>query len=176
MNKRDRCVVCWRRNLRLSLKASIAIMKFSVAIIVAIVISNVVQCQLSTSFNMTCAWMAGSKVTNQVAVYGTPGIASPTIGPGGRFQSCVASRASTPNFFYMFSGTLNIPIGDFWAFDVSTAYWTTIHGDKSQRLGTKGTPSPTNFPGGRESSTCAFSRLDDRLLWLFGGFTRLEGK
>lgn len=64
--------------------------------------------QPSTDFYAVATWMAGSNLTNQLVVYGSPGIAAPSIGPSGRSQSCNVVSHSGPEKFYLFGGASTV--------------------------------------------------------------------
>lgn len=61
----------------------------------------------STAFNVTSTWMAGSSniTITQPVVYGTPGIASPTSDPGGRYGACSAASYIGLDTVYVFGGS-----------------------------------------------------------------------
>lgn len=61
----------------------------------------------SSAFTLTCTWMAGSSnlTVTQAAVYGSPGIASASADPGGRYSACSAASVSGPDALYLFGGS-----------------------------------------------------------------------
>ena len=121
-------------------------------------------------------WISGSDIKDQWGVYGTKGVAAPTNVPGAR---CLAASWVDPSGrLWLFGGDgmdsagNPIPLNDLWRFDPESQEWTWIAGCRSNArtfgvYGTKGTPAPTNIPGGRVSSA---SWLDPQgNFWLFGG-------
>jgi N-acetylneuraminic acid mutarotase len=118
-------------------------------------------------------WISGSTTINQSGVYGTLGMASPSNIPGARGGS--ASWIDRNGNLWLFGGSgldstgTGGSLNDLWKFDGNN--WTWVGGsntvNQSGVYGTKGTPSPSNVPGGREgliSWTDAGGNF-----WLFGG-------
>lgn len=63
--------------------------------------------------------------------------------------------------------------GDFWAFDVQSAWWSTIHGGNGMAFGVKGQPSASVFPGIKYASSCILNGIDNRF-YLFAGRTAMS--
>lgn len=59
-------------------------------------------------------------------------------------------------------------VGDFWSFDVDTAWWTTVHVSIAQNFGAQGVASISTFPGLKFGHACAMSHFDNGFN-LFGG-------
>lgn len=124
--------------------------------------------------NVTCTWMAGSSLPDHAVVYSSLGVASPTADPGGRHIGCMATTtaASGPDRAYYYGGMINFYsqslVGDMWMFDVSSAYWTTIHYSQPQNMGIKGQYSASSFPGVKQDHACAMMAIDNTFV-LFGG-------
>ncbi|MGH9615216.1 MAG: kelch repeat-containing protein [Acidobacteriaceae bacterium] len=139
----------------------------------------------------TWTWMSGANVlSNQTAgpigVYGTIGIPSTTNVPGGRVSPVTWSDSSGNLWLFGGAGVDSIgsegSLNDLWEFSPSTKTWTWIGGSsvvggpsgesdavgQPSMYGTKGTPSTTNFPGGRWKAVSWIDSKGD--LWLFGGF------
>lgn len=121
------------------------------------------------------AWMSGSNTPNAPGVYGTKGVAAPSNVPGGRFGA--ASWIDPAGNFWVFGGA--VPVGpalvrfnDLWQYKPSTGNWTWVSGSNAMNpagvYGTKGMPSTTNAPGGRQSAVTWTDSSGN--LWLFGGF------
>lgn len=120
-------------------------------------------------------WVSGSTLKDQTGVYGTKGVADAANVPGARFRT--VSWRDSEGKFWLFGGSGFDSIGatgslnDVWRFDPSTLQWTWVSGselrDQTGVYGTKGTPAPGNFPGGRDAS--ASWRDSAGRTWLFGG-------
>lgn len=154
---------------------------FKLAVLIA-VLSGYVSSQLtSTSFNLTCTWLAGTNISVQPVAYGTPGFSSPVINPGSRSAGCSAPNIVGPDTFFLYGGAGSISCtfqfclfhqlifidGDFWSFDLDSAWWTTIHLSQSQNFGLQGVASSTTFPGLKNAIGCATAANTN--FYLFGG-------
>jgi N-acetylneuraminic acid mutarotase len=119
-------------------------------------------------------WISGSNIGNQLATYGTMGIASATNIPGGRFTA--ASWSDGLGDLWLFGGTgwtstnLN-PLNDLWKYKPSTGEWTWMKGsnltNQAGTYGIIGIPSINNNPGGRLFNTWWKEIHTD--FWLLGG-------
>lgn len=119
-------------------------------------------------------WVSGSNVITHPGVYGTKGTPSSSNVPGTRFQA-VSWMDKSGNLWLSggigrdstgTQGNLN----DLWKFDGTNWIWISGSNVIAQTgvYGTKGTSSPSNVPGSRNS---AVSWTDNGgNLWLFGGF------
>jgi hypothetical protein len=122
-------------------------------------------------------WMSGSDVVEKPGTYGTKGRPAPSNVPGARDSAVGWSDAS--GNFWLFGGfgfdsspSPNLVFGDLndlWKY--SGGEWSWVGGsklaDQTGSYGTKGTASPDNVPGARDS---AVSWIDSAgTLWLFGG-------
>lgn len=108
--------------------------------------------------------MKGDNITNQLAVYGTQGVSSPTNKPPATYEG-TEWKDFSGNFWFYDNNNL-------WKFNPTTLEWTWIKGTQSVQsygvYGTKGVPSPLNHPGYR--AACSASWVDNiGNLWLFGG-------
>jgi N-acetylneuraminic acid mutarotase len=119
-------------------------------------------------------WVSGSKIIDQIGVYGTKGTAGTSNAPGGRGDS--TGWCDNLNNIWIFSGlgydsanTNNI-LNDLWKFDGSK--WTWMSGSKIAMqggiYGTKGTAGSSNTPGSRYCSI--YWKDNSGNFWLFGGF------
>jgi len=120
-------------------------------------------------------WISGSDTLNQVATYGTQGIAAPGNVPGAR--SGATSWIDASGNFWLFGGSGVISSGnccawlnDLWEY--SSGQWTWIGGsqplDNPQGVyGTQGIASPANIPGARSSANSWVDASGN--FWLFGG-------
>jgi len=124
-------------------------------------------------------WVGGANSQNAIGMNGSEGIAAAGNTPGGRsepgFWTDHAGR------FWLFGGAGYGPdasagsgwLSDLWMFDPTTQQWTWVNGpaDPSNNAGvygTKGTPAPTNVPGGR---VLPVGWVDsDGSFWMFGGY------
>ena len=122
-------------------------------------------------------WIKGSSSTGAAGVYGTQGVPDVNNTPGGRAWGAWAWIDSSGNlwlyggFGYDAGGTHNW-LSDLWMYDIMSNEWTWMNGPNigtsSAVYGTKGIPSATTSPGGRNEGDAA--RVDDEdRLWLFGG-------
>ena len=137
-------------------------------------------------------WIGGSNVVGfnggQAGVYGTLGTAAPANTPGGRDQATTWTDAS--GNLWLFGGVGRDSAGthgelnDLWKFDAklgASGQWTWMGGStitppspsyqspngQPGNYGTLGTPSPANFPGGRDESMSWKDTSGN--FWLFGG-------
>lgn len=121
-------------------------------------------------------WVSGSNTGNQVGVYGTLGVPSPGNVPGNRITPSgwidasggvwvFAGWGDDPTQPYPYVGTFN----DLWRY--SAGEWTWMGGsdisNQSGVYGTRGTSSPTNVPGARNSAVNWIDASGN--FWLFGG-------
>ena len=123
---------------------------------------------------MEATWVSGSHLKDQPGVYGTKGVAHPDNIPGGRDESI--SWTDSSGNLWLFGGLGYDSIGDrgrlndLWKYD--GANWTWVSGTKVEDqpgvYGTKGVPSSTNIPGGRDGSISWIDSSGN--LWLFGGY------
>jgi gliding motility-associated-like protein len=119
------------------------------------------------------AHMGGSLGSGAMGLYGTKGVADPTNMPSGRYQG--AFWTDLQGNFWLFGGFLPFGYGnDLWKFDLLLNQWTWINGpqyvtDQNGEFGTKGVPSPLNYPPARTfGPNCWTDKNGD--LWLYGGF------
>lgn len=101
--------------------------------------------------------MAGSSASGVAVTYGSPGIVSPTVDPGGRYGGCSASSHISSTLFYFGGFIGSVYLGDFWQFDMSSAWWTMVHISKVQSNGVMGTPLNTVYPGLKAFHACAIT-------------------
>jgi N-acetylneuraminic acid mutarotase len=118
-------------------------------------------------------WMAGSKVTNQVGVYGTQGTATPSNVPGARYG--MSSWTDASGNLWLFGGVASTApatsglMNDVWKY--SGGQWTWMGGpnlmNQAGVYGTKGVASANSVPGARQFG---FAWTDaSGKGWLFGG-------
>jgi Galactose oxidase, central domain len=125
-------------------------------------------------------WVAGSSLVNQIATYGTQGVAASTNEPGARWNSAAWADVDVNgnSRFWLFGGqgydaTANGSLGDLWMF--TGGQWTWIKGPSSvDQDGVYGlTPTPitwpnvNNFPGTRWGAGYWIDQSGQ--LWIFGG-------
>jgi N-acetylneuraminic acid mutarotase len=118
-------------------------------------------------------WVSGSDTGNQTGVYGTKGTPSPTNIPGARVNSI--SWIDTSGNLWLFGGSgydsngYTDYLNDLWKYDGTNWTWMSGSdtGNQTGVYGTKGTPSATNIPGGRNNSISWIDTSGN--LWLFGG-------
>lgn len=121
------------------------------------------------------AWMQGTSSTYQNGTWGTQGIGSTSNTPSARNMSNTWSTAD--GLLWLFGGSgydptwTGGPLSDLWTFDPATSKWTWIGGPKTVNsagtYGTQGSPSTSNWPGGRYGFGTARDAAGN--LWLFGG-------
>jgi N-acetylneuraminic acid mutarotase len=125
-------------------------------------------------------WVKGDSLRNQIAVYGTKGVADITNKPGSR-QGSTSWIDGSGNLWlfggvgYDASGSYGY-LNDLWKYNPSLNQWTWVKGDNTLYqygiYGTLGVASTTNKPGARVGS---FSWSDaSGNLWLFGGYGEAE--
>ncbi len=121
-------------------------------------------------------WVSGSKLANQMGVYGEVGAPASTNAPGGRFLA--AGMADPSGKLWIFGGdgwdevTQPHWLNDLWRYDPASGKWTWMSGQKAWALvgvyGTRGVADAANFPGARWGA-CG-TATPDGLLWVFGGY------
>ncbi len=121
-------------------------------------------------------WMTGSKIIDQLPVYGTRGTSAPANTPGSRY---VSSSWTDPNGeLWLFggygldsTGTMGY-LNDFWKFSPFTNNWTWVKGNSTADhrgvYGVQGQASITNVTGARQGSVSWTDNSGN--LWLFGGY------
>ncbi|WP_416864109.1 MAG: MBG domain-containing protein [Imperialibacter sp.] len=117
--------------------------------------------------------VGGGNVPGLRGVYGEKGISGEENFPGAR-SSGVSWEDSSGNFWlfggggYAESGTIGV-LSDLWMWDGEL--WTWFSGPKDANqpgtYGIRGTPSPENFPGGRNQAIAWTDEFDN--LWMYGG-------
>lgn len=128
-------------------------------------------------------WISGSNTSDQLGRYGTKGSPDILSIPGAR--SGASPWVDPQGNLWLFGGwgwgaePSYIPgvLNDLWRFDRTTLEWTWISGsdilNQPGSYGTKGTPSASNVPGGREWS---YSWIDTSgNFWLFAGYGYYAG-
>jgi N-acetylneuraminic acid mutarotase len=118
-------------------------------------------------------WIAGGKVNDQVATYGTRGVGAPGNTPGGRDGAGTSVEPSTDHLWlfggkgYASSSSFGY-LNDVWRFDGKAWAWIAGSQDRNSppTYGTQGIPDPQNLPGGRAWS-CTWRQGGQ--LWVFGG-------
>jgi hypothetical protein len=119
-------------------------------------------------------WMAGPKLANQPASYGTLGVSSATNLPGGRhvegsWYTAARGLESFGGYGYDSANTFKGDLNDLWRF--AGGAWTWLGGSSSINQlsvpGTMGVAAPTNWPGARD--TFASSVDSAGRAWVFGG-------
>lgn len=119
------------------------------------------------------AQMHGSTGTGALGWYGTKGVPNALNTPSGRYQG--AYWTDLQGNFWMFGGFH--PYGyanDLWKYNVALQQWTWMNGpqsitDQNGEWGTKGVPSPNNYPSARTfGPNCWTDNNGD--LWLYGGY------
>jgi N-acetylneuraminic acid mutarotase len=120
------------------------------------------------------AWIKGTSIVDQAAVYGARGVPAGANTPGGR--GAAATWTDSAGNFWFFGGegliTVAVALSDLWKFNPTTTNWTWMKGptNYNQRgvYGTRGVPAATNTPGAR------YWTMDwpdtSGALWLFGGY------
>lgn len=119
-------------------------------------------------------WMKGSATPNQTGNYGIQGIPSPNNTPPGLYEA-VEWTDVNGNFWIFggsFGGGLSIS-STLWKYDIILNEWVWMKGPSLLNApgvyGTKGVPSPLNYPGARSYGAVSWTGLNNDL-WLFGGF------
>ncbi|KAK4530284.1 hypothetical protein CCYA_CCYA03G1141 [Cyanidiococcus yangmingshanensis] len=124
---------------------------------------------------LSWTWIGGDTGINNPGVQYVVNQTSAQSVPGGRFHS--AAWVGGPDIVYLFGGRgyANASsfgfLNDLWYFNTTCSEWAWIGGNPSAgQSGIYGVfreGSPSNIPGGRESS--AFWQSDERHFWLLGG-------
>jgi len=121
------------------------------------------------------AWVGGSSTANAYGVYGTLGVASPNNVPGARIAGGTWVDLSGNLWLFGGEGADSSEdwgaMNDLWMFDPSTSMWTWEGGQNALNprgiYGTRGVPSASNLPGGRENEMNWTDSAGN--FWLFGG-------
>ena len=122
-------------------------------------------------------WKHGVKGLNSFANYGTIGVSAPTNIPAAR-QFGSASWTDAQDNLWMFGGdgwappNQNGSFADMWKYNTTTNEWTWINGPQGVNqpgsYGTKGVPSPTNYPPSRMEVSASWVDQNGKF-WMFGG-------
>lgn len=124
-------------------------------------------------------WMSGSNTANALSNYGDQGTEAATNVPGARTSS--ASWTDASGKMWLFGGwgydaTTGGLLRDLWRYDPDSGNWTWMNGldtvGTTGSFGTKGTPSASNYPGGRYSSAIWIDADDNP--WLLGGYNDIN--
>lgn len=121
-------------------------------------------------------WVSGYNTINNIATYGTQGVAAASNMPGARNSGACFNGPG--NTLWMFGGN-GLPatmstgnLSDLWKYDISTNMWTWIKGTNlSSSVGVYGTKSVATssvYPGGRYGS-CYWTDAQNNF-WLYGGY------
>lgn len=121
-------------------------------------------------------WVSGYNTINNIATYGTQGVAAASNMPGARNSAACFNGPS--NTLWMFGGN-GLPgtmstgsLSDLWKYDIATNMWTWVKGTSSIGstgvYGTKSVPTTTVYPGGRYGSNYWVDAQNN--FWIFGGF------
>ena len=119
-------------------------------------------------------WMNGPGVPGQPPVYGALRVPAAGNYPGGK---CFGPIGITDNngIFWMYGGydfTSGSYYSDLWSFDPSTNLWTWMSGQTTNlymgNFGTKGVPSPFNFPPAKQECNAGWADSLNNI-WVFGG-------
>lgn len=125
-------------------------------------------------------WEGGSKIGNQVGIYGTRGSAESSSLPGGRGGGTTWTDASGNVWLFGGQGYASTSqegsLNDLWKLDPNTGLWAWMTGSNSigtygytlGNYGIQGIPTSTNTPGSRDGIASWMDRDGD--LWLFGGY------
>ena len=119
-------------------------------------------------------WMNGPGINNLPPVYGTLRVPAATNYPGAK---CFGAIGITDNdgIFWMFGGynygNSNF-YSDLWSYDPATNMWTWMSGQTTNlylgRFGTKGVPSPLNYPPAKQECNAGWADASNNI-WIFGG-------
>lgn len=127
--------------------------------------------------NNQWTWMKGSNGTAQTGTYGTQGLGSPTVTPGGRFGASAWIDNAGNMWLFGGAGYGNSGFGDLsdlWRYNPTNDVWAWIKGTGSAnqygQYGTMGTANAANNPGGRAYG--GTWKDTNGNLWLFGGLGR----
>ena len=118
-------------------------------------------------------WLAGSNTNNAAGTYGTQGTGATANSPGARNYSVGWTDISGNLWLFGGSGrdSTGTPglLNDLWKW--SYGQWTWVSGSnvagQQGSYGTRGTASPSNYPGGRASAV-GWTDASGQF-WLFGG-------
>jgi N-acetylneuraminic acid mutarotase len=121
-------------------------------------------------------WQKGETAIDRYGIYGTLGIPDPANNPGSR--SSASQWTDDNGDLWLMGGDgfgesgVSGMLNDLWYFNTTTKIWTWKGGDKTVNkhgvYGTKGSPAPGNWPGGRYGASSWIDLSGN--LWLFGGF------
>jgi N-acetylneuraminic acid mutarotase len=122
-------------------------------------------------------WVNGTNIINVNSVYGTLGVPSSAVLPGGRYTT--ASWIDANKDLWVFGGrglsaasnSINGELNDLFKYNIASNQWTWMKGSTNTYAlgiyGTMGVPAASNMPGAREYNTFWTDHTGN--LWLFGG-------
>jgi N-acetylneuraminic acid mutarotase len=121
-------------------------------------------------------WISGDSLADGKAMYGTPGISSPTNLPGSRAGASMLGDASGNLWLYGGVGLDALDslgaMTDLWKYNIATNQWVWIKGsnlrDQPAKYGIVNVSSPNNRPGARSGQ--AFLKDLSGDFWMFGGY------
>ena len=121
-------------------------------------------------------WISGDNIPNQMGVYGTRGVPSPSNKPGSRW--CYTSWKDSTGNLWLFGGIEASSIigmsyfNDLWKYDIASNVWTWMSGSNQLNqpgfYGAQCTTLTLTSPGSR-GETRACWKDDCNNFWLFGG-------
>ncbi|NDC79076.1 MAG: hypothetical protein EBZ67_14580, partial [Chitinophagia bacterium] len=131
---------------------------------------------IATHTSAQWTWIRGSKLRDQLGVYGTKGTPSLLNDPGARQGPVSWTDASGKLWLFGGDGYSTLSstglLNDLWKYDPVTDSWTWMSGDNTRNIngvyGTRGVASASNKPGSR-SDAIAWTDASG-MLWMFGGY------
>lgn len=121
-------------------------------------------------------WMSGSPSVGDPGSYTQFGVPNAVDYPSSRGE-VNATWVDTSNNLWLFGGLQFGVFDDLWRYDITTGFWTWMHGTSAggtaPNHGTKGVTHPANTPGARSCYSTWLSSSSD--LMLFGGMTGFVG-
>ena len=120
----------------------------------------------------TWTWMKGASTTNNsLGTFGVQGVPAPTNEPPALYEAAFWTDLNG-NFWVLGGYSANSLETALWKFDPATNLWTWMKGPSAYQspgvYGTRGVPSPANYPGARAYSSATWTDNQNNL-WLFGG-------
>ncbi len=119
-------------------------------------------------------WIKGSGAVNQPGVYGSLGIGSASVLPGGRYSPVCWKASLSKVYLFGGYGFSSGPVGalnDFYVYDLTSNQFTWLKGSAlaytNGTYGIQGLAHPNHMPGSRRYNT--YWTLPNGTCWLFGG-------
>ncbi len=124
-------------------------------------------------------WIKGSSFSGSSGIFGTQGVADALNVPPGMYEGF--NWRDKDNNLWLFGGLLQgtaFENSALWKYDIATNNWTWMKGPSTFNspgvYGTKGIPSPNNYPGARSFGGVSWVDTSGNF-WMYGGWGYAAG-